>query len=160
MLDVSRASALVGQPSMVLAAALANQKGLHTAVPQNNLLMKSAPDDLFRALMERLTEDEQRDVNRRVALLHAPRLGRRLGPSISWAEQTERRDLSTLELHSGFEVDPPENQSPVRFFILCALLLLVVAATGGALAVFADDLVRALNWVLTAISTQLTKVGF
>jgi WD40 repeat protein len=70
--DVSRTVALVGDPIEVIAASLTNGRGARTESERADLLMQAAPDDLYAALMGRLTTAQRESVARRAEILARP----------------------------------------------------------------------------------------
>lgn len=70
--DVARTTALTGNLVEILAASLANGRGMKTESERADLLMQAAPDDLYEALMERLTPEQRENVARRAEILARP----------------------------------------------------------------------------------------
>jgi WD40 repeat protein len=70
--DVSRTAALCGDVAEVLAASLTSGRGLRSESERADLLMQSAPDDLYEALMARLTPEQRENVARRAEILARP----------------------------------------------------------------------------------------
>ena len=71
--DVSRTEALCGDVAEILAASLGNGRGVRTKAERADLLMQAAPDDLYEALMARLTPAQRENVARRLEMLSRPR---------------------------------------------------------------------------------------
>jgi len=67
--DVSRTAALTGDPAEVLAASLANGRGVKTESECADLLMQAAPNDLYGALLSRLSVEKREVVARRAEIL-------------------------------------------------------------------------------------------
>jgi WD40 repeat protein len=70
--DVSRTAALCGPPAEILAASLSDGRGRRTAREREDSLMQSAPADLYDALMQRLSPQQQASVAQRATLLRRP----------------------------------------------------------------------------------------
>jgi WD40 repeat protein len=80
--DVSRTLALWGDPIEVLAASLTNGRGQRSAAEREDLLMQAAPDDLYTALLGRLTSQQRQSVALRAdALLRPQHINRYKAPS-------------------------------------------------------------------------------
>lgn len=70
--DVSRVATLTGHPGVVLAAALSAGRGPRSRADRDDLLMRSAPDDLFIELMAGLDDHSRKEVLRRSDVLASP----------------------------------------------------------------------------------------
>lgn len=71
--DVGATAALAGSVVEALAASLSNGRGVKTDEERADLLMQSAPDDLYGALLERMTPTQRERVAWRTAILSAAR---------------------------------------------------------------------------------------
>jgi len=64
--------ALCGDVAEILAASMTKGRGRRTAKERTDALMQSAPDDLYEALMSRLTPEQQQNAMQRAEVLSRP----------------------------------------------------------------------------------------
>jgi WD40 repeat protein len=67
--DVERTSALAGSSAVVVAASLASGRGQRSRSEREDLLMQAAPDDLFAAIYDHLSDEEREDVRAKAMAL-------------------------------------------------------------------------------------------
>lgn len=96
--EVAHVAALIGDPIEVLAASLTSGRGQRAAFEENDLLMQSAPNDLYAALMDQLTAPQRERVIARAQILSEPQPHERYVPLTAAASEASMHQGSGMDI--------------------------------------------------------------